>query len=307
MSGIDDDIVAQARMMFCASCGKSELDGITLMECADCKSVRYCSVSCQQDHRSQHEGKCKEYQEAHQAAELRDEILFRHPESRHLGDCPICFLPLPVDLMQSIYYSCCSKMICNGCGHAHKLHQLQENRQHPSCPFCRHPIPRSPEETQKNLMKRIAANDPFVIQQIGAKNLNEGDFESAFKYFTKAVELGDAHAHFCISGMYLNGDGVEKDEKKEIYHLEEAAIQGHVSARHNLGVYEERIDRAVKHFVIAASLGFDRSMQTLKEAYKAGDVSKEDYAATLRAHHAAVAETKSEQRDAAAKADQEAL
>jgi len=29
--------------------------------------------------------------------ELRDEILFRQPESTHDGDCPICFLPLPVD------------------------------------------------------------------------------------------------------------------------------------------------------------------------------------------------------------------
>ena len=69
-------------------------------------------------------------------------------------------------------------------------------------------------------MKRIAANDPFVLQQIGAKHLTEGDFESAFKYFTKAVELGDVHAHFCICEMYLNGEGVEKDEKKEIHHLE---------------------------------------------------------------------------------------
>ena len=81
-----DNIVAQARMMFCASCGKSELDGITLTECADCKSVRYCSDDCQEDHQPQHEVKCKEYQEAHRAAKLRDEILFRLPEGRHLGD-----------------------------------------------------------------------------------------------------------------------------------------------------------------------------------------------------------------------------
>ena len=122
-----DDVVAQARMMCCASCGKSELDDIRLKPCDDCNSVCYCSDSCRHDHRPEHELKCKEYQEAHKAAALCDEILFRQPESRHLGDCPICFLPLPVDLMQSIYYSCCSKMICNGCGHAHKLHQLQEN------------------------------------------------------------------------------------------------------------------------------------------------------------------------------------
>ena len=48
-------------------------------------------------------------------------------------------------------------------------------------------------------------------------------------------------------------------------------------------------------------------MQTLKEGYKSGDISKEDYVAALRAHHAAVAETKSEQREEAAKFDREAL
>ena len=307
MSSADDIIVAQARMMFCASCGKSELDGIRLTECDECNSVRYCSDACQEYHRSKHEVKCKEYQEAHQAAALRDEILFRLPEGRHLGDCPICFLPLPIDLMQSTYHSCCTKMICNGCEHEFMKRLFRENIRDKKCPFCRHSLSRINEEAQKNLMKRAAVNDPFALQQIGAKHLTEGDYESAFKYFTKAAELGDAHAHYCLSAMYLNGDGVEKDEKKEIYHLEEAAIQGHAFARHSLGVLEGSIDRAVKHFIIAASLGYDRSMQTLKEAYKAGDVSKEDYAATLRAHHAAVAETKSEQREEATKADREAL
>ena len=31
------------------------------------------------------------------AAVLRDELLFKQPESSHLGDCPICCLPLPLD------------------------------------------------------------------------------------------------------------------------------------------------------------------------------------------------------------------
>ena len=76
-----------ADMMYCASCFKSEVDDVKLMDCADCKSVRYCSDNCREDHRPQHEAKCKE-----RVAELRDEILFRQPESTHLGDCPICCL-----------------------------------------------------------------------------------------------------------------------------------------------------------------------------------------------------------------------
>ena len=84
MSSGTDDIVAQARMLCCASCGKSEVDDIKLVPCDACDLVRYCSDECQANHRLEHEAKCKE-----RAVELRDEILFRQPECTHLGDCPI--------------------------------------------------------------------------------------------------------------------------------------------------------------------------------------------------------------------------
>ena len=54
--------------------------------------------------------------------------------------------------------------------------------------------------------------------------------------------------------------------------------------------------------MIAANLGLDLSIESLKKCYKAGDVSKEDFAAALRAHHAAVNAMKSPQREEAEKA-----
>ena len=38
-----------------------------------------------------------------------------------------------------------------------------------------------------------------------------------------------------------NGEGVEKDEGKAIYHLEEAAMGGHPRARYDLGLGEATI------------------------------------------------------------------
>jgi TPR repeat protein len=153
-------------------------------------------------------------------------------------------------------------------------------------------------------MKRIKANDPDALREMGAKHDSDGDYESAFKFYTKAAELGNVEAHYHLSASYHNGEGVEKDEKKELYHLEEAAIGGHPSARYNLGIAEGkngRIERSVKHFIIAASLGHDDSLKALKQLYAAGLVSKEDFAAALRAHQAAVDATKSPQREVAQK------
>ena len=151
-------------------------------------------------------------------------------------------------------------------------------------------------------MKRVEANDPVALTDVGREIVKDGEYDRAFRYWTRAAELGDVEAHYQLSLSYLKGEGVEKDEKKEIYHLEEAAIRGHPDARYNLACCERRNGenkRAMKHFIIAASLGDDGSIQALKKHYKFGRVSKDDFAAALRAHHAAVKAMKSPQREAA--------
>ena len=150
-------------------------------------------------------------------------------------------------------------------------------------------------------MKRVAANDPVALREMGQKHDSDGDYGSAFQYWTRAAKLGDVDAHYELSNLYHEGQGVEKDEKKELYHLEEAAIGGHPNARYSLGIAEGkngRIERSVKHLIIAANLGYDGAIQVLKDCYAHGLVSKEDFAAALRAHQAAVDATKSPQREA---------
>eukprot|EP00984_Skeletonema_dohrnii_P009217 scaffold3519_cov78-Skeletonema_dohrnii-CCMP3373.AAC.2 len=87
----------------------------------------------------------------------------------------------------------------------------------------------------------------------------------------------------------------------EVYHLEVAAIGGHPYARHGLGCYEwnnGRKERAIKHWIIAATQGDDDALQYLRKRYPRF-VCKEDFAAALRAHQAAIDATKSLQREAA--------
>jgi len=279
----------------CGSCGSAEVDEIKLKECTACDLVRYCSDECQENHKSQHKEACKK-----RAAELHDEILFKQPESRHDGDCPICCLPMPLDKQKSFMMACCSKVICKGCYYANKIRETKASL-NSSCSFCRQPV-QAKDELGKQRMKRIEANDPAAMSQKGIELDKKGDYKSALTYFMKAAGLGDAEAHYWLSHLYSDGLGVEKDSRKKIHHLEEAAVGGHPEARYNLGCIENKngnIERAVKHWIIAANQGDDDSIKALMKMFKGGLVEKEVLDAALRAHQAAVDATKSPQREAA--------
>eukprot|EP00986_Skeletonema_menzelii_P016131 scaffold13771_cov83-Skeletonema_menzelii.AAC.1 len=285
------------KVQCCASCGTAGGD-IKLKDCDDCDLVKYCSDECQREHKSHHEEACKK-----RAAELYDEILFKQPKSSCFGDCPICCLPLPIDPEKSILYSCCSKLICDGCNYANQKREIAGKIQQ-KCAFCRNAGPDTEEEFKKQWVKRIEANDPVALCYMGGKRCEEGDYKSAFEYWSKAAALGDVQAHYQLSCLYRHGKGVEKDAKKQLHHAEEAAIGGDPNARYNLGCFEGRLgrmDRAAKHLIIAAKLGHDQSLEYVKDLYKAGYVSKDDFATALRGHQAAVDAAKSPQREAAAK------
>eukprot|EP00984_Skeletonema_dohrnii_P023396 scaffold12490_cov62-Skeletonema_dohrnii-CCMP3373.AAC.1 len=95
-----EEQAADGMMMCCASCGTAEVDDVKLKTCSACKSVRYCSVTCQKEHRPQHKRACKK-----KAGELHDEILFKQPESSYEGDCPLCCLPISLDKTKSTLMS----------------------------------------------------------------------------------------------------------------------------------------------------------------------------------------------------------
>ncbi len=281
----------------CASCGKAAVDDVKLKKCA-CKIVQYCSVECQKNHRPNHKKECKK-----RMAEIRDDELFEQPDESHLGECPICCLPLPLDMKKSKINSCCCKIICNGCSHANKK-RADEVGMDQKCPYCREELPETQEEINQNYMKRVKANDPVAICGLGKRRGREGNYGEAIEYWKNAAALGDIESHYSLSLLYYEGFGVEKDVKKEIYHLEEAAIGGHPYARFNLANHEGRngrIDRAMKHYIITAKLGYDDALEKVKKGFRRGVVSKDDYESALRGHQAAVDATKSEQRDAAAK------
>ena len=287
-----------ADIVCCASCGVAAIDDIKLMICdGGCDLVKYCSDGCQSNNREQHEEECNK-----RLAELHDKKIFTQPDISHRGECPLCYLPLSLDPKKSVMMGCCCKTICNGCCYANQKRENQQGLEE-RCAFCREPAPNSDEEHFKNVMERVKKNDPVAMTAMGKTHYGEGDFGRALEYYAKAAELGDLEARCLLGSMCFYGRGVEKkDEKKAVYHWEQAAIGGHPDARGHLAAHEidyDRPDRAVKHFMINANLGCDTSLQCIKDLFVGGIVSKEEYAAALRGYQSALDATKSAERDEA--------
>jgi TPR repeat protein len=113
-------------------------------------------------------------------------------------------------------------------------------------------------------------------------------------------------AHYSLGAIYQDVG----DLKKAKFHLEAAAIAGHEVARYTLGCMEvmsRNMERAVKHWTIAASAGCFRAMDSLIKFFKRGLVSRESIDSTLAAYNSSCAEMRSEARDAAIQLETDAI
>jgi TPR repeat protein len=157
-------------------------------------------------------------------------------------------------------------------------------------------------------MKRVDANDAYALKYLGSKyaagsrGLRQ-DWNKALELWARAAELGSSEAHNAIGDAYLQGLGVEIDRKKATHHFEIAASLGHEKARYNLGWIEfesDRVDRAIKHWIISASSGHSGSMPDIQRAFKRGLIQTDVYEQTLKAYDVSCAEMRSKARDGAA-------
>ena len=220
----------EAEIVCCANCGIAQVDDdIKLEDCDACQSVSYCSDKCHENHRDSMRKSAKN--------ERRNCVTKNYspsPMSPILGSarsascrCHLILenLCLGRDVLQRNHLLRC--IVAN---HKSNKHDPIKARR---CPFCREV---ADDKNAKRLnMKRVEAGDAAALTLMGGEC-----YEGAFEYLTKAAELGDSSAHYNLSSMYREGLGVEKDEEKEVYHLEKAAIDGHPAARNNLAYCEER-------------------------------------------------------------------
>jgi len=276
----------------CAACSK---EGDSLKACTACFMVKYCNRDCQIAHRSKHKKACKK-----RAAELHDEKLFKEVEPT---ECPICMEPLPYLNTVSRFNPCCGKTICIGC-----MYEMLMSTGKDLCAFCRTPDTYTEEETLKrlnNLMDNGNADAFYTVAGYHTRGMLglPRDHQKANELFLKGGEHGCAAAYFNLGNSYNFGRGVEVDKKKAKHYYELGAIGGDVQARHNLGLIEEGAGnrhRAIKHYMIGARAGHEMSLDNVKNSFRNGVITKDEYASTLRGYQKTQDAAKSEAREKAA-------
>ena len=229
-----------------------------------------------------------------------DKKLFKEPPPPE--ECPICMLPLPLDLSQVTFHSCCGKDICSGCVYA-----MLESKGAELCPFCRTPPANSDEDCiKRNKLLMEKGNGDAYYQLAGYYAEGTGmpqDWAKANELYLKAGELGCTEAYNKLGNSHFHGNGVEIDKKKAKHYGELAAMGGKVNARYYLGYMEAQTGnhhRALKHFLISARAGDKDSLDAVKTGFRIGIVTKGEYEWSLRAYHNRQLAMKSEARDKAA-------
>jgi len=162
------------------------------------------------------------------------------------------------------------------------------------------------------VLSRVAKKDPDAINFLGEQYWQGGlglikNTRKAVKLWEEAAELGSIEAIHALGGLYYRGLGVQKDKAKGIHLYEKAAMQGYVESRHNLGKIEglrRNNNRAVRHFLISANMGYMDSLENIKKMFTSGFATKEQYVEALKGHQAAKEEMKSHDRDEAKRRDE---
>jgi TPR repeat protein len=175
------------------------------------------------------------------------------------------------------------------------------------CPFCNaDQSGKTDEENVEDIMKRAEANDPVSMSTLARKYYNgavgvQQDRTKAIELFTRSAELGYSDAHYNLGVYYYEGG----DKKKAKFHNEAAAMAGHEVARNWLACFEFQsgnIERAIKHWTIAASSGHYSAMFNLQVEFMKGAVTRESIDSSLTSYNNSCAEMRSETRDATIRA-----
>ena len=235
-------------------------------------------------------------------------------------DRAICLVPLSPVKSNSLYKTCCGKVICWAC---YKESEVSINKQNEeknagkklafTCPFCREPVPTVGPEYVRQLQARCLQNDHNAFRlmgdlyQRGALEMPRDDLK-ALDCYIRAVELGNPQACTSIGISYNEGNGVAVNKERAALFDRIGALRGDIAARNNIG-YSEYDDLGnheigIRHWKIAAEAGLQESLNSLRKIYNADGkrpgkefITKDYLDFAYRSCHEAQMDVKTEERE----------
>ena len=215
---------------------------------------------------------------------------------------------LPIHKTFNLYSVCCGKTLCSGCSLQHCMMKT-ELAVPITCPFCRTAGMGEGSDEEHYLVqlrKRTERKDPTALRHLamayrfGGHGLSV-DQAKCIDLLREAADLGTAISHYQLATFHRTGEmGLEQNEEVSLEYMEKAAEGGDVVARHNLGSKEIRsgnVAAGIRHFRLAASVGYKRSMEALIEFFEARLLHHADLAESTRAFYCVRDEMKSKDRD----------
>ena len=238
-------------------------------------------------------------------------------------DCPICLVPLSPERVdgpsfRTTFKPCCSKDICRSCIDEYdrvrqeKFHEDRLRGMTPSqdafCPLCKTLCAYTNagwvEQLENRIAKKVVRAMEYGLRMWLTGSLPAGrkNPQRVFELCEQiiAIDPSNASGYEYLAILYGCGAGVEQDSSKEKHYTILAAKAGHSLVRFKLGNEELKnngnVERAVKHWWIAATNGHNRALRTIALAYKLGLVSKEKHSSACTSYSQIYKRTWSEQR-----------
>jgi len=158
----------------------------------------------------------------------------RAPLSQRFGSrCPICLEDWNVNAHNSLFLSCCCRIICASCSETLELRAKQAKSK--LCPLCRTPEASETRDNLKQLTHHVTKRVPEAVFMLGdAYDFGELGVKSkkrAKMQYEQAVELGNVMAMWRLGKLLWSGDGVKMNRKKAKKLFRMAADRGLADAQ----------------------------------------------------------------------------
>ncbi|MDX2143308.1 MAG: tetratricopeptide repeat protein [Rhodospirillaceae bacterium] len=138
------------------------------------------------------------------------------------------------------------------------------------------------------LLDDVAAGKAAAVAELGLRYANGRDLpqdaKRSVELFAYLAEIGNPLGQYFLAVAYLNGAGVERNDTKAIWLLEESAKQGYDNAQHWLGLAIGQGRAGISPNWCAAVPLFKAAANTISEAafvlgalYHSGDLGYVDY------------------------------